>query len=38
MDLPCREVFGRGQKDIRVMGPFSELEEEAAQIHAGYWD
>jgi tRNA(Arg) A34 adenosine deaminase TadA len=38
LDLPCREVFGRGQKDIRVMGPFPELEEEAAQIHAGYWD
>jgi tRNA(Arg) A34 adenosine deaminase TadA len=37
-DLPCREVFSRGQKDIRVLGPFPELEEEAAQIHAGYWE
>ena len=21
MDLPCREVFAKGQKDIRVVGP-----------------
>lgn len=37
-DLPCREVFSRGQKDIQVIGPFPELESEAAQIHAGYWE
>lgn len=37
-DLPCREVFSKGQKDIQVLGPFPELEVEAAKIHEGYWD
>ena len=27
--LPCREVFARGQKEIKVEGPFPEIEEEA---------
>lgn len=36
--LPCREVFARGQKDIKVEGPFPEVEEEAAEVHKGYWD
>ena len=36
--LPCREVFARGQKDIKVEGPFPEIEEEAAEVHKGYWD
>lgn len=37
-DLPCRDVFARGQKDIQVVGPFPEVEEEAAAVHAGFWD
>ena len=37
-DLPCREVFARGQKDIQVIGPFAEVEEEAAKVHEGYGD
>ena len=37
-DLPCREVFARGQKDILVEGPFDELAEEAAEVHKGYWN
>lgn len=36
--LPCREVFAKGQKDIEVVGPFPELEVEAASVHQGYWD
>lgn len=36
--LPCREVFARGQKDIKVEGHFPEVEEEAAEVHKGYWD
>lgn len=36
-DLPCREVFSRGQKEILVLGPFPALEEEAAGVHRGYW-
>lgn len=35
LDLPCREVFARGQRVVRVDGPF--LEEEAAVVHAGFW-
>mgnify|MGYP003607978945 FL=1 len=37
-DLPCREVFARGQKNISVEGPFPELEAEIVAVHAGYWD
>ncbi|KFF60157.1 cytidine deaminase [Cryobacterium sp. MLB-32] len=36
LSLPCREVFARGQRDIRVLGPF--LEAEAARAHQGFWD
>ena len=34
--LPCREVFARGQRNIEVLGPL--IEEEAARVHAGFWD
>ena len=37
-DLPCREVFARGQRHIEVIGPIPEVEEEAAAVHAGYWN
>ncbi len=36
-DLPCREVFARGQKKIAVFGPFPELEQEIVAVHEGYW-
>lgn len=35
LDLPCRQVFARGQKEILVLGPA--LEAEARQVHAGFW-
>jgi tRNA(Arg) A34 adenosine deaminase TadA len=35
LQLPCREVFARGQRTIEVIGPF--LEDEAAAAHAGFW-
>jgi tRNA(Arg) A34 adenosine deaminase TadA len=35
LDLPCREVFGRGQKKIAVAGPL--LEDEAGKVHEGFW-
>ena len=35
LDLPCREVFARGQKPIVVDGPL--LEEEAGKVHEGFW-
>ncbi|NBD23423.1 nucleoside deaminase [Paenibacillus glycinis] len=37
LQLPCRDVFAAGRKPIEVIGPFPELEAEAASAHAGYW-
>lgn len=38
MDLPCRDVFKAGQKDIQVRGPFPELEQKILKCHEGFWD
>ncbi|MGD0797899.1 MAG: nucleoside deaminase [Acidobacteriaceae bacterium] len=35
LDLPCRDVFARGQKRIAVAGPA--IEEEAGEVHEGFW-
>jgi tRNA(Arg) A34 adenosine deaminase TadA len=35
LDLPCREVFARGQRRTVVVGPC--LEEEAGKVHEGFW-
>jgi tRNA(Arg) A34 adenosine deaminase TadA len=35
LDLPCREVFARGQKPLVVAGPL--LEDEAGKVHEGFW-
>ena len=37
MDLPCRQVFERGQKAITVMGPVAEVETEIAALHVDFW-
>jgi tRNA(Arg) A34 adenosine deaminase TadA len=37
LDLPCREVFARGQKGIRVWGPEAEVEAEIAALHVAFW-
>jgi tRNA(Arg) A34 adenosine deaminase TadA len=37
LDLPCRDVFARGQKDVRVWGPLAEVEGEIAALHIGFW-
>ncbi len=37
LDLPCREVFSRGQKTIEVIGPVPEAEEEIAALHRDFW-
>jgi tRNA(Arg) A34 adenosine deaminase TadA len=36
LDLPCREVFKRGQRPTEVIGPL--LEDEAAAVHEGAWE
>jgi tRNA(Arg) A34 adenosine deaminase TadA len=35
LDLPCREVFARGQRKIVVDGPL--IEDEAGLVHEGFW-
>jgi tRNA(Arg) A34 adenosine deaminase TadA len=37
MDIPCRYVFEHSQKNIRVWGPFVEVEDEIAAIHRDFW-
>jgi tRNA(Arg) A34 adenosine deaminase TadA len=38
LDLPCRDLFARGQKTIEVMGPFPALVEELVEPHRGFWN
>lgn len=35
LDLPCREIYGRGKKPIEVVGPL--LEAEAREVHMDFW-
>jgi tRNA(Arg) A34 adenosine deaminase TadA len=35
LDLPCRIVFGAGQRAVDVVGPL--LEDEAAALQADFW-
>ncbi|RIH81158.1 Guanine deaminase [Calidithermus terrae] len=35
LELPCREVFARGQRPVEVLGPA--LEDEAVRVHEGFW-
>jgi tRNA(Arg) A34 adenosine deaminase TadA len=35
LDLPCREVFARGQRQTIVEGP--SLDGEASEVHRGFW-
>ncbi|MCU0814147.1 MAG: nucleoside deaminase [Burkholderiaceae bacterium] len=37
LDLPCRDVFSRGQKDVRVIGPVPEMAETIAATHRRFW-
>jgi len=42
LNLACRNLFKSGQKDIRVFGPFDEMEEEVRHsalilTHLRYW-
>lgn len=35
LKMPCRELFAHGQRAIQVEGPA--LEQEAVQVHQGFW-
>jgi tRNA(Arg) A34 adenosine deaminase TadA len=37
LNLPCRELFSRGQKAIEVIGPVPQVEEEIAALHRNFW-
>jgi tRNA(Arg) A34 adenosine deaminase TadA len=37
LNLPCTAVFGAGQRQVAVRGPFEELSEEIAEAHQGFW-
>jgi len=37
LDLPCREVFARGQKDVHVIGPVPAMTEAIAALHRAFW-
>jgi tRNA(Arg) A34 adenosine deaminase TadA len=37
LDLPCREVFARGQKAMHVVGPVPEVDMEIAALHRDFW-
>ena len=38
LDVPARYLFEHGQKAIRVIGPVSEVAEEIAALHRGFWN
>ena len=37
LDLPCREVFASGQKDVHVIGPVPAMTETIAALHRAFW-
>jgi len=37
LDLPCREVFARGQKPVEIIGPVPAMAEEIAALHRAFW-
>jgi tRNA(Arg) A34 adenosine deaminase TadA len=37
LDLPCKHVFARGQKDVTVIGPVAAMAEPITALHRRYW-
>lgn len=37
LDLPCREIFKRGQKAMSVIGPVTAVATEIAAVHQAFW-
>ena len=35
LQVPCREIFAKGKKQIEVIGPI--LEDEAREVHVDFW-
>ena len=36
-DMGAEKVIAAGQKEIKVIGPFQEVEEEIAELHKKFW-
>ncbi len=37
LNLPCHQVFSSGTKDILVVGPVIELQQEIMELHEKFW-
>jgi tRNA(Arg) A34 adenosine deaminase TadA len=37
LDLPCRELFARGQKAVEVIGPVPAVADEILALHRDFW-
>jgi tRNA(Arg) A34 adenosine deaminase TadA len=37
LNLPCRDVFAAGQKEMVVWGPVVEMRQEILQVHQNFW-
>jgi tRNA(Arg) A34 adenosine deaminase TadA len=37
LDLPCREVFARGQKPVQVLGPVPGSADAVLAMHRAFW-
>lgn len=37
LNLPCRELFARGQKPIKVWGPMPQMEADVVAVHQDFW-
>lgn len=36
-DLPCQEVFDRGQKEIEVIGPIASMKDEISKVYQEFF-
>ncbi len=37
LNLPCRDMFARGQKPLQVWGPIPEVAAEIIHLHQNFW-
>ncbi|ORY03489.1 cmp/dcmp deaminase, zinc-binding protein [Clohesyomyces aquaticus] len=37
LNIPCREIFAKGQKDIQVIGPVEKWEKHTVELSDKYW-
>lgn len=37
-NMGAEKVIAAGQKDIKVIGPIHEMEEEIVEVHKGFWN